>query len=87
MTNETSKPAIAQTAPYKIAVEEGKPYYWCSCGLSEKQPFCDGSHKGTGLKSFSFQADASKDVYLCGCKATKNPPFCDGSHSTLPAKE
>jgi CDGSH-type Zn-finger protein len=68
------------TSPYNINLEEGQTYFWCTCGLSSKQPFCDGTHKGTGLKSHCFTAQASGKFWLCGCKQTKNPPYCDGSH-------
>ena len=74
----------SQKNPYKVRVEKGKTYSWCACGLSQKQPFCDGSHKKEGkFKSIKYQASDSKEVYFCGCKMTKNPPFCDGSHSKL----
>ena len=76
------KPATPQKAPYKITVEKGKTYFWCSCGISNKQPFCDGSHKREGkFKSLKYLADESKELYFCGCKKTQHPPFCDGSHS------
>ncbi len=75
-----SVPHCPQSAPYEVALEEGKPYFWCTCGLSENQPFCDGRHKGSGLKSHCFTAEASGKAWLCGCKKTKTPPFCDGSH-------
>ena len=66
-----------------LDVEEGKTYGWCSCGLSNKQPLCDGSHKGVSEKSsLKWTAEKTATVYLCGCKKTKNPPFCDGSHSS-----
>jgi CDGSH-type Zn-finger protein len=78
-----SEPVVAQKAPYPVAVEAGKSYYWCACGLSATQPFCDGSHKGTGLAPMPFKADASKTVYFCGCKTTTKAPMCDGSHSRL----
>jgi CDGSH-type Zn-finger protein len=78
-----SEPVVAQKAPYPVAVEAGKSYYWCACGLSATQPFCDGSHKGTGLAPTQFKADASTTVYFCGCKATTKAPMCDGSHSRL----
>jgi len=78
-----SEPIIAQKAPYPVAVEAGKAYFWCACGASKTQPYCDGSHKGTGLAPMKFTAEADKTVYLCGCKATKNAPFCDGGHSRL----
>jgi len=71
-----------QKSPHKINLEQGKTYFWCSCGLSDKQPFCDGSHKKEGkFKSVKFTATETKEVFFCGCKKTKNPPFCDGSHS------
>jgi len=76
-------PQCAQASPYEIDVEEGQKIFWCTCGLSQKQPYCDGSHKGSGLKSLCFTAEATKKMWLCGCKQTKNPPFCDGSHLTI----
>ena len=76
-------PHCAQASPYAVDIEEGKSYYWCTCGLSQNQPFCDGAHKGSGMKSHCFTAEASGKVYLCGCKSSKNPPFCDGSHMGL----
>jgi len=74
---------VAQKAPYKVAVEEGKTYWWCACGRSASQPFCDGSHKGTGLQPQAFQAAASGDLWFCGCKQTRGKPLCDGSHKRL----
>lgn len=76
-------PRCAQASPYEVELEEGQAYFWCTCGLSQKQPFCDGSHKGSGLKSHCFTAEASGKVWLCGCKQTKTPPFCDGSHKKI----
>ena len=76
-------PKIAQAAPFPVEVEAGKTYFWCSCGQSAKQPFCDGSHKETGLTPQKFTAEESKTVYFCGCKATGNAPLCDGAHSKL----
>jgi CDGSH-type Zn-finger protein len=68
--------------PSKVNLEKDKNYHWCTCGLSAKQPFCDGTHKNnTDKKSQSFQVAENKDYYLCTCKRTKNPPYCDGSHS------
>jgi CDGSH-type Zn-finger protein len=68
--------------PLPVNLEEGKRYAWCTCGLSEKQPLCDGKHKAhKGLRSQVFIADKSETRYLCCCKQTKNPPYCDGSHS------
>ncbi|MEO1192615.1 MAG: CDGSH iron-sulfur domain-containing protein [Pseudomonadota bacterium] len=83
MTTADQGPVAAQKAPYKVTVEAGKTYYWCACGLSAKQPFCDGSHKTTSLTPLPYKAEAAKDVYFCGCKATGKVPLCDGSHSRL----
>lgn len=77
MTN----PVRASNTPYAIEVEPGKSYWWCSCGKSKKQPFCDGSHAGSTFSPLKFDATEKKTLYFCGCKATKKPPFCDGSHS------
>ena len=74
--------AKIQKSPYKVKVEKDKTYFWCACGISQKQPFCDGSHKKERkFKSLKYLADENKEVYFCGCKMTKQPPFCDGSHS------
>jgi len=78
-----SEPNIAQKAPYAVDLQEGRRYAWCGCGESSKQPFCDGSHKGTGLSPRVFTAEETKTAYLCGCKHTGNGPFCDGSHASL----
>ena len=77
-------PKIAQKSPFAVDLIEGKNYAWCACGLSQKQPFCDGSHSVTGLSPVVFRAKATETVYLCGCKHSKNGQFCDGTHSTLP---
>jgi len=74
---------IAQKSPYAVEVVEGKTYWWCTCGRSAKQPFCDGAHKTTSLSPLQWTAEASKTVYLCGCKATAREPFCDGAHNKL----
>lgn len=70
----------ASDSPFGHDVEAGKKYFWCACGLSQKQPFCDGSHKGTGFSPIKYEATDSKKVFFCGCKATKTAPLCDGSH-------
>ncbi len=75
--------AIAQKAPYPATVEAGKSYWWCACGQSKRQPFCDGSHKGSEFSPVEYKADDSKTVYFCGCKQTKGSPLCDGSHKAL----
>jgi CDGSH-type Zn-finger protein len=76
-------PKIAQKSPYAVTLESAKKYYWCACGKSNNQPFCDSSHNGTEFKPVAFQPEESSDFYLCGCKHTKNPPYCDGSHTKL----
>ncbi len=78
-----TEPVIASKAPFATQVEAGKTYYWCSCGRSRTQPFCDGSHKGTDLSPIAWQAPETGTVYFCGCKRTRNPPLCDGSHKQL----
>ena len=77
------KAVVAQKAPYQVDVEAGKSYFWCACGRSRNQPFCDGSHKGTGLSPKPFKAEESKAVWLCGCKQTHTAPMCDGTHKSL----
>lgn len=77
------EPVIAQKAPYAVAVEAGQDYFWCRCGRSTRQPFCDGAHKGSGLTPLKFHAEESKTLYLCGCKHSQTPPLCDGSHKQL----
>lgn len=74
---------IAQRGPYAVDAEAGRKYWWCVCGRSAKQPFCDGSHKGTGLAPRPFVAEKTGTVWLCGCKRTGNEPFCDGTHERL----
>jgi CDGSH-type Zn-finger protein len=76
-------PHIPQKSPYPVEVEEGKTYYWCACGRSSKQPFCDGSHNGTDFTPLAFTAEKTAKVFLCGCKHSANKPFCDGSHKDL----
>ncbi len=78
-----TEPAIPQKGPYPVEVEAGKSYLWCACGLSENQPFCDGSHKGSDITPVRFVAKDSETVWLCGCKRTGDKPFCDGTHETL----
>ena len=78
-----SIPTIAQRKPCLVQVEEGKTYFWCACGLSQKQPFCDGSHKTTEYEPLKWVADESADKLFCACKHTAGQPFCDGSHNRL----
>lgn len=76
-------PLVAQPAPFAVPVEAGKSYFWCSCGHSQNQPFCDGSHKPTTMTPVKFTATESKTVFFCGCKHSAKAPLCDGSHKTL----
>lgn len=76
-------PKIAQKGPYVVEVQEGKKYFWCACGLSKKQPFCDGSHKTTGFSTLPYTATKTGKVYFCGCKQSSNKPLCDGTHNKL----
>lgn len=77
MTN----PHRAGDGPIAVEVEQGKSYFWCACGLSSKQPFCDGSHKGSEFSPIKYEATASKKVFFCACKSTQKQPLCDGSHN------
>ncbi|WP_120495973.1 CDGSH iron-sulfur domain-containing protein [Kiloniella sp. EL199] len=76
-------PEITDTTPITITLEKGKTYFWCACGRSKKQPFCDGSHKGTSFQALSFTAEKTKKYFLCQCKHSSNKPFCDGNHKHL----
>ena len=78
-----STPHIAQKTPFKVEVEAGKTYYWCSCGNSKSQPFCDGSHKGGPFTPLAYTADVSGTKMFCGCKHSGAKPMCDGAHSKL----
>ncbi len=77
------KPTIADKQPIPVELKAGETYAWCSCGNSSKQPFCDGSHKGTSFTPTVFTAEESKTAYMCMCKYTKNPGMCDGAHKKL----
>jgi len=79
----TDTPKIAQTAPYAVDVIAGKEYFWCSCGQSANQPFCDGSHKGSSFTPVKYEPQKDGKAFFCGCKASANQPLCDGSHSRL----
>lgn len=77
-----SEPVIADKKPAVMELEPGA-YYWCACGQAKNQPFCDGSHKGSGFVPLAFEVTEKKTVALCNCKHTANSPFCDGAHSKL----
>jgi CDGSH-type Zn-finger protein len=78
-----SEPKRATDMPIPVEVEAGKSYFWCACGLSKNQPFCDGAHKGSSFTPVKYEATASKKIYFCGCKATASKPLCDGSHNKV----
>ena len=78
-----STPEISQKSPYPVEVTSGSKYFWCACGKSAKQPFCDGSHEGTDFTPLKYQATEDKTLYFCGCKHTAGAPLCDGSHNQL----
>jgi CDGSH-type Zn-finger protein len=75
-------PKIAAKFPAAVVLEPGT-YFWCACGKSKNQPFCDSSHQGSGIFPVLFKIDEKKEVFLCQCKQSKNKPFCDGSHKSL----
>lgn len=77
------QPVIAQKAPYAVNVEAGKSYWWCACGKSASQPFCDGSHKGSTFTPVEYKAKESGAVYFCGCKHSAKVALCDGTHKKL----
>ncbi|HJQ58806.1 MAG TPA: CDGSH iron-sulfur domain-containing protein [Vineibacter sp.] len=76
-------PVVAAKAPIRMAVEAGKDYWWCACGKSANQPFCDGSHKGSEFSPVKYTADKAGDVWFCACKHSGKKPMCDGTHKTL----
>ncbi len=77
------EPKIAQEEPIAVELEAGDTVYWCSCGQSANQPYCDGSHAGSDFRPLAYTAEASGTAYFCGCKQTKTAPLCDGSHGAL----
>ena len=78
-----STPDIPQKTPLPVDVEEGRKYFWCSCGKSDRQPFCDGSHQGTEFLPLTYVAETTRTLYFCACKHTRGAPLCDGSHNGL----
>jgi mannose-6-phosphate isomerase-like protein (cupin superfamily)/CDGSH-type Zn-finger protein len=84
VSTRIAQPVVAQAKPCLVELESGRTYFWCACGRSATQPFCDGSHRGTGLEPRKLVATGSEELLLCGCKRTCTAPFCDGSHTNLP---
>lgn len=78
-----SDPIVADTRPELLELEPGRTYHWCRCGRSKDQPWCDGSHQGTGIEPIEFTVETHKNYALCKCKKTAESPFCDGTHSSL----
>ena len=72
-----------QSEPYRVEVEAGKTYYWCQCGLSSKQPFCDGSHKDSEFSPVAYEAEETQKIAFCGCRKSSNTPLCDGTHRKI----
>lgn len=83
-TSMSDLPKVAGRAPQKVQLEAGKNYAFCTCGLSDGQPFCNGAHKGTEYRPNVFTAEKDEEMWMCLCKHTDNAPKCDGSHKTLP---
>lgn len=77
-----NEPVIAQKAPYPLELESGE-YWWCACGRSSSQPFCDGSHQGSEFEPIRFELAEKTKVWLCGCKHSAKKPYCDGTHKGL----
>ena len=77
------EPSIPRYKPYYYRLVPGKSYFWCACGRSRNQPFCDGSHKGTAFEPVAYRAETEAEVLFCGCKHTRSAPFCDGTHNKV----
>jgi len=78
-----TEPVIAAKLPIEVEVEGGQSYWWCSCGRSANQPFCDGSHSGTSFSPVEYVAPRTRKIWLCACKKTQKGPLCDGAHNAL----
>ncbi|OUS30037.1 hypothetical protein A9Q98_05430 [Thalassotalea sp. 42_200_T64] len=82
-----TKPIVADNKPKKMSLSKGQDYFFCTCGKSSKQPFCDGSHKGSEFLPKAFTAAESGEAFLCACKHSANTPFCDGTHKQFSSDE
>ena len=82
-----SEPLMPSRMPYVAEVEKGKTYLWCACGRSATQPWCDGSHQGSGIEPLRYTAKYNERVWFCGCKRSRHAPLCDGRHNKLPPAE
>ena len=82
-----SKPTVANNKPSAVDLTAGEKYFFCTCGKSSNQPFCDGSHAGTGFSPQPFTAEETGKAFLCACKQSSNLPFCDGKHAKVPADQ
>jgi CDGSH-type Zn-finger protein len=78
-----NEPLIAETQPIPVDCEAGKTYFWCACGRSRSQPFCDGSHRGSEFTPIKFEAERAQRIYFCACKRSALKPRCDGTHKRL----
>jgi len=78
-----AEPTVGGTAPIAIDVQAGRSYFWCSCGKSKRQPFCDGAHKGSEFTPTEYKATETTKVWFCACKRSAKGVLCDGSHKTL----
>ncbi len=82
-----AEPVIAARRPVPVDVEAGRTYYWCACGRSARQPFCDGSHRNSEFTPTVYVATKSARLWFCACKHAKSAPLCDGTHKTLPGSD
>ena len=83
MSETATQPLMPQKAPFKVDVTAGKAYWWCACGRSQSQPFCDGSHKGSAFSPVKHTAAKDGALWFCGCKRTGKQPLCDGTHNKI----